>query len=420
MLFRFSLYGFLKNQQYYEPFLILAFLEKGLSFFLIGLLVGFRELCITVLEIPSGAIADLYGRRRSMIFSFCAYIGSFVLFALTRHVGLLFVAMFLFALGDAFRTGTHKAMIFDWLKRQGRQDERTKVYGFTRSWSKIGSAVSALAAAAFVLLSGSYGSVFWLCIVPYAINIINFLGYPGYLDGNDKVPLSIKKAHGLSLDALKLSLTRPRLRQLFKESMLLEGVYKVVKDYLQPVLRNLALALPIFLTLPFSDQPLDDTRRSAVVVGVVFAASYLLMSLASRWSHRAQERCGGEDPLIRTLWQANLCVYTAMTAALILGQPVVAIICFIGAGAIQNIFRPAQISRFDACSKKEMGATILSVESQAKAVAAAVIAPIVGAAVDRLTTINPNTIQAFWPAAAFGILACLFVVFSNFRKKQKQ
>ena len=30
MLFRFSLYGFLKNQRYFEPFLVLVFLEKGL------------------------------------------------------------------------------------------------------------------------------------------------------------------------------------------------------------------------------------------------------------------------------------------------------------------------------------------------------------------------------------------------------
>ena len=33
MLFRFSLYGFLKNQRYYDLSLILAFLGKGLSFF---------------------------------------------------------------------------------------------------------------------------------------------------------------------------------------------------------------------------------------------------------------------------------------------------------------------------------------------------------------------------------------------------
>ena len=77
MLFRFSLYGFLKNQRYFDPFLILVFREKGLSFFQIGILIGFREVCTNLFEIPSGALADLYGRRRAMIFSFCAYIVSF-------------------------------------------------------------------------------------------------------------------------------------------------------------------------------------------------------------------------------------------------------------------------------------------------------------------------------------------------------
>jgi hypothetical protein len=67
MLFRFSLYGFLKNQRYFEPFLVLALLEKGLGFFEIGLLIGFRELTVNLLEIPSGAVADVWGRRRSMI-----------------------------------------------------------------------------------------------------------------------------------------------------------------------------------------------------------------------------------------------------------------------------------------------------------------------------------------------------------------
>ena len=70
MLKRFSLYGFLKNQQYYDPFMILAFRQMGLSFFMIGLLVAFREVIINLMEIPSGAIADLFGRRKSMILSF--------------------------------------------------------------------------------------------------------------------------------------------------------------------------------------------------------------------------------------------------------------------------------------------------------------------------------------------------------------
>ena len=121
LLFRFSLYGFLKNQRYFEPFLMLAFREKGLTFLQIGVLFAFREACINLFEIPSGAVADLYGRRRAMVVSFTAYIASLVVFALSRNIAWLFAAMFVYAIGDAFRSGTHKAMIFDWLRIHGRR-----------------------------------------------------------------------------------------------------------------------------------------------------------------------------------------------------------------------------------------------------------------------------------------------------------
>ena len=86
MIFRFSLYGFLKNQRYFEAFLFLAFLDKGLDFFQIGLLVGLRSLAVNLMEIPSGAIADVFGRRRSMILSLSAYIGGFVVLGAVQQV----------------------------------------------------------------------------------------------------------------------------------------------------------------------------------------------------------------------------------------------------------------------------------------------------------------------------------------------
>jgi len=42
MLFRFSLYAFLENQQYYDLFLILALLQKDLRSLQIGILISFR------------------------------------------------------------------------------------------------------------------------------------------------------------------------------------------------------------------------------------------------------------------------------------------------------------------------------------------------------------------------------------------
>ena len=174
MIRRFSLYGFLKNQQYYDYFLILAFRQMGLSYFAIGLLIAFREIMINMVEIPTGGVADLCGRRSSMIFSFVAYIISFIIFGLSGMAAtefrlslsvlmpLLFLAMFFFAIGEAFRTGTHKALIFTWLRSQGRGGELTKVYGYTRSWSKIGSAVSVILACFIVFITSHFIYVFFL------------------------------------------------------------------------------------------------------------------------------------------------------------------------------------------------------------------------------------------------------------------
>ncbi|MEM6995678.1 MAG: MFS transporter, partial [Myxococcota bacterium] len=183
MLRRFSLYGFLKNQRYFEPFVLLAMLEVGLSFTQIGLLVGLRELVTAVLEIPSGAIADGLGRRRSMVVAFVAYVAAYATLAMATGVTGFGVGLALIGAGDAFRTGTHKAMIFDWLTSQGRQEERVTVYGYTRSWSQIGSAASIPIAAAAVYATGSYALVFWLAAIPAALNVVNLATYPATLDG---------------------------------------------------------------------------------------------------------------------------------------------------------------------------------------------------------------------------------------------
>ena len=102
MIKRFSLYGFLKNQRYFEPFIILYFLQQGLSFTQIGFLIAFRELAINIMEVPSGAIADLFGRRRSMILSFLSYIIAFSIFGLCKDYWHFYIAMFFFAIGEAF------------------------------------------------------------------------------------------------------------------------------------------------------------------------------------------------------------------------------------------------------------------------------------------------------------------------------
>jgi len=405
MLFRFSLYGFLKNQQYYDPFLILAFREKGLSFALIGLLIGFREICINLMEIPTGAIADVVGRRRAMILSHVAYIAAFLIFGWAGQVWMLFAAMFAFSIGEAFRTGTHKAIIFNWLATEGRADEKTRVYGFTRSWSRIGSALSVVIAAVLVFRLHRYSYIFFFSVVPYVMNIVNFLTYPSELDGQKTERPSVRRVVRVLLSALRRSLRSRPLRRLLAESMGFDGSLKVCRDYLQPVLKTAALTVPVALHLA-------DRQRTAVLVGAVYFVQYLMDSYASRHADALARRAGSEEQGAAWLWWLYGGSFAVMGVGVGLGFWAdaelvtvgmgVAVLAFVGLSVLQNFWRPILLSRFASHAASEELATVLSIESQGRSLFAAAMAPLLGLAVD-LTATEVQT-GKFVPVAVLGLL----------------
>ncbi|MCK4800692.1 MAG: MFS transporter, partial [Anaerolineales bacterium] len=160
MFYRFSLYGFLKNLRFFDPFILLIFRSYGLTYLQIGILYSIREVAANILEIPTGVVADSFGRRRVMVAAFLFYIASFLMFYFFEDMVFLSLAMVLFAFGEAFRSGTHKALILEYLNIKGINDLKVAYYGLTRSASQFGSAVNALIAAGLVFYTGSYRVMF--------------------------------------------------------------------------------------------------------------------------------------------------------------------------------------------------------------------------------------------------------------------
>lgn len=403
MLFRFSLYGFLKNQRYFEPFLILVFLAHGFSFFAIGLLVAFREICRNLFEIPSGVVADVYGRRRCMVLSLSAYCVSFVIFAQAQELYAFFGAMLFFAVGDAFRTGTHKAIINAWLRHEGREQEQLSFYGITRGWSKIGSAVSVIIGVALVLATGNYSFVFWGALPAYFINIVNLLTYPKFLDGRTEGE-SLKSAWLRIKKAAIMELYNRRLRRLVAESAGFSGVYNTVKEYLQPILKHTALLLPVFMDW-------KEPQRIAVVVGVVYVLLALLEGLASRQAHAFQRWTGGTESSARNLWILAVMAYGLLTLSFVFSLTYVVIILFLMLAVLHNLWRPIQVSRYSESTRHEVLATVLSVDSQADSLTAAILAPLLGLSIDLVKGAG----QGFWPLGVVGAFAGLLVLAAFYR-----
>ncbi|MEZ5979596.1 MAG: MFS transporter [Planctomycetota bacterium] len=414
MLLRFSLYGFLKNLRLFEAFLVLALLERGLDFLSIGALISVREVAINLLEIPSGALADALGRKFCMVVAAAAYVVAYLVLGVATSWWLLAVAMAFYGFGDAFRSGTHKAIVYAWLRQQGRADERTRVYGFTRSWSKIGSACSALGGGAMVALGTGYDAVFLASAIPAALNLVNLATYPRGLDRPSGGLAEGVRLAGRHLRAgLAATLRRGPVRGLVLWSAAVEGGYATVKDYVQPLLQTLAVGLVLGGTL-------GAEQRTGLVVGVVAAAMFLLASAASRRSHRFEERLGGPEPAARALGVTMCAALAALALCLALGLAWPATLLFVALAIGQNLWRPIQVGRFDDHGEEQLAATVLSVESQAKAATAAVLAPAVGALVDVLADgTTPVPVAALWPAPAAAALV-LAVAIATSRGRERR
>jgi MFS family permease len=432
MLFRFCLYGFLKNQRYFEPFLMLVFLDHGFSFLLIGLLLSLRDLTVNVLEIPSGAIADSFGRRGAMVVSFVAYIISFLVLGLADSIELFFLGMFLFGIGDTFRTGTHKSMIFEWLRLQDRTAERTAVYGITRSWSQIGAAVSGIIAAGFVLVSGNYESVFLFATIPYLVNLVNLWTYPASLDGDHEKATTLAESVGRLKVSIFKSISKPQLRGLMLESMGWEGVFNAVKDYLQPVLHIVAIsavafwfshsvesapadAIPHYDAATASSSSLNEAQTAALLIGPVYAILFLLSAWGSRNAHRLVEQQGDEAAASRRLWRWNFITFALIAIAGWFEANLALILGFTVLFVLKNIWRPILITRFDSESESAEGATVLSIESQSQRVSTMILAPLIGWSLDFVR--HHQIGGEFWPIGAVGaVVAGLVMIWGRMEK----
>ncbi len=397
MVARFSLYGFLKNLRFFEAFLILALRERGLDFLGIGALIAVREIAGNLTQIPSGALADALGRRRCMVVSMAGYVVSYLVLGMSTNNILLIVGMMLFGTADAFRDGTHKALIYAWLRQQGREGERTRIYGYTRSWSKIGSALSSLIAATLVIFTGSFSSVFLLSAIPAALNLINLATYPAALDAGIPGNGGIRETWRNVLDSLREVIGKASIRRLVADSVAVEGSYTVVKDYLQVVVQALAVALPVRLAM-------TGDQRTAVLGGLAYAVLHVLSSVASRRAHLFEIRCGGTEAAVLRIYQLSAGAMVVLAVCLVCGLGGLAVVVFIMLGLLQNLWRPIHVGRFDRDGDERRAATLLSIESQASSIAAALWAPLIGWLIDNLTSgERVAALSALWPVCLAGL-----------------
>lgn len=142
------------NARFYYPVLAILFLDLGLSLEQYALLNVAWAAAIVLLEVPSGALADLVGRKHLVVFASCLMVVEMAIFSFapTGNVALLFWLFLLNRLfsgaAEACASGADEALVYDSLKACGREGEWERVLGRLARWQSAGFFVAMILGAA--------------------------------------------------------------------------------------------------------------------------------------------------------------------------------------------------------------------------------------------------------------------------------
>ncbi len=365
---KFGFYGLLKNLRFFEPYMLVYFLLSGINLFYIGILFSIREIIIYIFEIPSGVIADRYGKKTELVLCFLFYIASFIVFFIGGQFYIFAIAMILYALGEAFRSGTHKSMIMSFLDKNQIKDSKTKVYGLTRSYSLIGSMIASLVSIGLVLWLPEIRYLFLVAIIPYLIDLLLILSYPKSLNERRDVDFSFKSFIKHNIMSIKYAFKERKVRHAIFNSASYQATFKNIKDYIQPIIVTMSLSVVLFSSL-------NEEEQTKVWLGLIYAFIYLMSAVSSKNAYKVK-KMGDSQILITYIWLVT--GLTILGLSFFLESIIIVIIAFLLIYVMMNIRKPMMVEIIGDVTKEDQRATVLSVEAQTSSLLVVIFAPLIG------------------------------------------
>ena len=150
----FLLFRVFFNARFYYPVFALMFLQFGLNLSQFSLSNLIWAVAIVSLEVPSGALADVVGRKKLVVLAaFLMILEMVVLLVATPEPGPLLLALFclnrfLSGAGEAMASGADEALAYDTLREHGLEDRWGEVLEWLNRLSSLAFFIAMLVGAA--------------------------------------------------------------------------------------------------------------------------------------------------------------------------------------------------------------------------------------------------------------------------------
>lgn len=362
---------FLSNMNMQSSIWVLYLAYCGMHLAQIGLLEGIYHATSIVCEIPSGAAADLMGRKRCMILSNICIAVSCVIMLFSKSFGWFAVSFVIQALGNNLNSGSEEALVYDSMKCLGQEEHYMGVYGRLNVLIEVAQGLATVAGG--VLAEFSYFWCYAACVVIAVLALLPVL----WMAEPPQCGAAADTAGEGTEDAAEGTPAQRTTRETVKHHFTVSArilqkdvrIGKIIGFY------SVVFAAHTLLFF-YSQQYFADLGYNRVQISVIM----LLVGGASCLGALVSEK------MYRWFGKKCLIPETVIIAGAILcygaGKADVAAAALMCAGFANAALYPIQSDSLNALIPSEQRATLISVDSMCFSIAMIVLFPLAGALAD--------------------------------------
>ncbi len=129
----------------YMPVIVLFYQDNGLDLRDVLTLQAIYSVAVIVLEIPSGYLADVWGRKNTIILGAVLGTAGFAVYSFTYGFYGFLIAELTLGTAQSFISGSDSALLYDSLKLEGRESEYVKYEGRVLATGNFAETLAAIA-----------------------------------------------------------------------------------------------------------------------------------------------------------------------------------------------------------------------------------------------------------------------------------
>jgi len=253
---------------------------RGFSLIELGIMESTFHITSFLMEIPTGAVADLWSRKASRILGRCFYLASLLILFLSTSFTVQLLGFVLCAIGYNLESGAGEALLYDSLPVETREHKYMKIVGI-KEFLIQASSIIALLTGGFLATQG-YDLVFALSVSVVILSILTaFTFREPVIVGSKEKEQNLHWLKQLKLQTIESFKVITKKREI--------AFYIIFSE----LIFSFTVSLFFYLQNYWKNNGLTEFH-----IGIIFAGASLLSGLTSLFAQKIEKKAGGEQALL--------------------------------------------------------------------------------------------------------------------------